>query len=83
MLLYARLTDCQISLDLTAAAEEYIAREGYDPVYGARPLKRFLRLLLESPLSRHCISGEINDHSRVTVELKKGALLFETEAGKK
>jgi ATP-dependent Clp protease ATP-binding subunit ClpB len=82
-LLRARLADRHITLDLTDAAKEHIAREGYDPVYGARPLKRFLQRALETPLSRQLISGEITDHSRVTVDFKKGELAFEAKAGKK
>ncbi len=82
-LLRARLTDRHIILDLTDAAKEHIAREGYDPVYGARPLKRFLQRALETPLSRQLISSEITDHSRVTVDFKKGELVFETKAAKK
>ena len=78
----ARLADRHITLDLTDAAKEHIAREGYDPVYGARPLKRFPQRALETPLSRQLISGEITDHSRVTVEFKKGKLVFEEKAGK-
>ena len=81
-LLRARLADRHITLDLSDAAKEHIAREGYDPVYGTRPLKRFLQRAIETPLSRQLISGEITDHSRVTVEFKKGELVFETKAGK-
>ncbi len=82
-LLRARLADRHITLDLTDAAKEHIAREGYDPVYGARPLKRFLQRALETPLSRQLISGKVTDHSRVTVDFKKGELIFEAKAGKK
>ena len=82
-LLRARLTDRHITLDLSDAAKEHIALEGYDPVYGARPLKRFLQRALETPLSRQLISGAITDHSRVTVDFKQGELLFEAKAGKK
>ncbi|MBI5387838.1 MAG: ATP-dependent chaperone ClpB [Verrucomicrobia bacterium] len=82
-LLRARLADRHITLDLSDAAKEHLAREGYDPVYGARPLKRFLQRALETPLSRQLISGEITDHSRMTVEFKKGELVFEAKAGKK
>jgi ATP-dependent Clp protease ATP-binding subunit ClpB len=82
-LLRARLADRHIALDLTDAAKEHIAREGYDPVYGARPLKRFLERALETPLSRKLIAGEITDHSRVTVEFKKGELVLEAKAAKK
>ena len=82
-LLRARLTDRHITLDLSDAAKEHIALEGYDPVYGARPLKRFLQRALETPLSRQLISGAITDHTRVTVDFKQGELLFEAKAGKK
>ncbi len=82
-LLRARLADRHITLDLTDAAKEHLAREGYDPVYGARPLKRFLQRAIETPLSRQLISGEVTDHSRVTVEFKKGELVFEAKVAKK
>ncbi|MBK9139461.1 MAG: ATP-dependent chaperone ClpB [Verrucomicrobia bacterium] len=81
-LLRTRLADRHITLDLTDAAKEHIAREGYDPVYGARPLKRFLQRAIETPLSRQLISGEITDHCRVTVDFKKGELVFEAKAGR-
>jgi ATP-dependent Clp protease ATP-binding subunit ClpB len=80
-LLRARLADRHITLDLTDAAKEHVAREGYDPVYGARPLKRFLQRALETPLSRQLISGQITDNTRVTVEFKKGELTFASKAG--
>src|ERR1700739_2739103 len=47
-LLRVRLSERHLELELTGAAKEYIAREGYDPVYGARPLKRFLQRHLET-----------------------------------
>ena len=75
-LLRARLVDRHIELELTEPAKEYVAREGYDPVYGARPLKRYLQRHIETPLSRKLISGEIGDHSRVIVDFKSGELVF-------
>jgi ATP-dependent Clp protease ATP-binding subunit ClpB len=78
-LLRARLADRHIELELTDAAKEHIAREGYDPVYGARPLKRFLQRHVETVLSRKLLAGEITDHSRVTVDFKKGELVFEAK----
>jgi len=77
-LLRARLADRRIDLDLSDAAKEHLAREGYDPVYGARPLKRFLQRAIETPLSRQIIAGSIADRSRVRVEFKKGELVFES-----
>ena len=82
-LLRARLADRQIQLELSDAAKEHIAREGYDPVYGARPLKRFLQRQVETALSRKLLAGEIQDHSRVTVEFQKGALVFSSTRLKK
>ncbi|MDB6054566.1 MAG: ATP-dependent chaperone ClpB [Verrucomicrobiales bacterium] len=82
-LLRSRLAERQIEIVLTEAARDYIAREGYDPVYGARPLKRFLQRRVETPLSRKLISGEITDGSHVTVDLKAGELVFESNVLKK
>ena len=75
-LLRQRLADRHIELELTDAAREHIARSGYDPVFGARPLKRFLQRHVETALSRKLLAGEIADHSRVTVDFKKGELVF-------
>jgi ATP-dependent Clp protease ATP-binding subunit ClpB len=77
-LLRVRLSDRHLELELTEAAKEYIAREGYDPVYGARPLKRYLQRHLETALSRLILAGTIAENSRVTVDLKKGQLTFES-----
>ena len=78
-LLRVRLSERHLELDLSEAAKEYIAREGYDPVYGARPLKRFLQRQLETALSRRILAGTIQEHSRVIVGVKKDQLTFETE----
>jgi ATP-dependent Clp protease ATP-binding subunit ClpB len=78
-LLRQRLAARHIELELSDAAKEYIAREGYDPVYGARPLKRFLQRQVETALSRKLLAGEINDHSHVSVEMKKGELAFSAQ----
>jgi ATP-dependent Clp protease ATP-binding subunit ClpB len=79
-LLRTRLAERNIELELTDAAEEYIAREGYDPVYGARPLKRFIQRAIESPLARKIIAGEIPENSRVVAEIKGGKLVFRMQA---
>jgi ATP-dependent Clp protease ATP-binding subunit ClpB len=78
-LLRSRLIERHLELELTEAAKEYIAREGYDPVYGARPLKRFLQRHLETSLARQILAGTIPEYSRVKVDLKKGQLAFEAE----
>ena len=75
-----RLAERQIAFFLTEAAKEFIAREGYDPVYGARPLKRFIQRELETRLGRAIIAGEITDGTKVQVDVKAGRLVFETAA---
>ena len=82
-LLRQRLMDRHIELDLSDAAKEHIARDGYDPVYGARPLKRFLQRHVETPLARKLLAGDITDHSRVSVGFNKGELTFESKPAKK
>jgi ATP-dependent Clp protease ATP-binding subunit ClpB len=72
----ARLAERNIEIDLSDAAKEHIAHEGYDPVYGARPLKRFLQRWVETPLSRKLIAGEITDGSHINVAFKAGELVF-------
>ncbi len=75
-LLRLRLADRRIDMDLSDAAKEHVAREGYDPVYGARPLKRFLQRHIETALSRKILQGEVTDNSHVQVDLKGGQLSF-------
>ena len=77
-LLRGRLEERHIELELSDAAKEHIARDGYDPVYGARPLKRYLQRALETPLSRKLIGGEVADHSSVRVDFEEGALTWHT-----
>jgi ATP-dependent Clp protease ATP-binding subunit ClpB len=73
-LLRSRLAGRHIELILTDKAKEYLARHGYDPVYGARPLKRLIQRELETRLSRALLRGEVADHSRVEVTAEKGEL---------
>jgi len=72
-----RLEDRGVELEMTEAARALIAREGYDPVYGARPLKRFLQHQLESRIGRALIAGEVTEGSVVRVEEKEGTLAVE------
>ncbi len=75
-----RLKDRHIALEITLKAKEFIATSGYDPVYGARPLKRFIQRELETKIGRQIISGELADHSLVTIELKDGELSVQASA---
>ncbi|MEW6444349.1 MAG: ATP-dependent chaperone ClpB [bacterium] len=72
----ARLKDRAVRLALSEEAKDLIAREAYDPVYGARPLKRFLQREIETKLGRKILAGEIPDRSTVEVEAVQGALAF-------
>ncbi|MNM43872.1 Chaperone protein ClpB [compost metagenome] len=72
--LRARLADRQVGLVLTDAAVRFIAKEGFDPVYGARPLKRFIQRSLETPVARALIAGEAEEGSVLTVDLEDGKL---------
>lgn len=71
-----RLEDQQISLALTEKAKEFIAKEGFDPVYGARPLKRFIQHQIETKLARAIISGDILPHSEATVDVEGRELVL-------
>ncbi|MFK2825826.1 ATP-dependent chaperone ClpB [Bacillus sp. B190/17] len=70
-----RLEDQQISLVLTEEAKEFIAKEGFDPVYGARPLKRFIQRQIETKLARAIIKGSIPLHSEAVIDVEDGELV--------
>ncbi len=80
-----RLADRTIAVALDKAAEEWIAEKGYDPVYGARPLKRFIQKHLETPLARALIADDVVDGTKVQVGLEdeKLAFKFKKPAAKK
>ena len=65
----SRLEDRRIALELTDAARKFVAEAGYDPVYGARPLKRYLQHELETRIGRALLSGEIVEGSTLTVDV--------------
>ena len=75
-----RLEERKIDLELTDRARDYLAEHGYDPSYGARPLKRIIQRELETALGRKLISGEIRDGSRVKVDAGNKGLEFVTIA---
>ncbi len=64
-----RLADRQITLEITEPARLFIAREGFDPVFGARPLRRFIQREVETRIGRALVAGDVTDGSRVTVDL--------------
>ena len=63
-----RLVDRHIHLDLTDAARDYLVEVGYEPSYGARPLKRAIQREIETPLARLILEGTVRDHHRVTID---------------
>ena len=69
-----RLEERGVRLELTPEARTLVAREGFDPVYGARPLKRFLQRHLESRIGRALLAGEASDGSTVRVSVRGGEL---------
>ena len=71
-----RLEQQKITLDLSDSAKELIAREGYDPVYGARPLKRTIQKEILDPLSIDILEGKIREGQAIRVNAKDGALEF-------
>ena len=70
--LEARLSKLQIQLTLTDKAIDAIVDQGFDPIYGARPIKRFIQKEIETPLSRKIIAGEIETNSKVTIDFDNG-----------
>ncbi|NKB19188.1 MAG: ATP-dependent chaperone ClpB [Alphaproteobacteria bacterium] len=74
--LKAMLEDRKIILDLDASARDWLADEGYDPAYGARPLKRVIQNHLQNPLATMLLEGSIQDGENVQVAAGKGGLLF-------
>lgn len=74
--LRARLEERKISLELTDDARQFIADAGYDPVYGARPLKRYVQQAVETPLARELVRGTVQDGQQVTVSVADNTLHF-------
>ncbi|MGI8659286.1 MAG: ATP-dependent chaperone ClpB [Candidatus Limnocylindria bacterium] len=75
-----RLVDVGVKLDVTDDALTFLAREGYDPVYGARPLRRAIQRELENPLARRILAGEFGDGQVVRIDAADGALSFNGSA---
>jgi ATP-dependent Clp protease ATP-binding subunit ClpB len=72
------LEDRKINLELSQKARDWLGRAGYDPVYGARPLKRAVQKYLQDPLADKILAGEVLDGSTVKVDEKDGALVLTT-----
>jgi ATP-dependent Clp protease ATP-binding subunit ClpB len=81
VLIQKRLDDRRITLILTEAARDHIAQSSYDPVYGARPLKRLLQRELETRIGRKIIAGDLEEGATVTADLRDGKLELEIREG--
>ena len=75
-----RLAERGLSLELTDAAKEVVTEAGWDPTYGARPLKRALQRLIENPLALRLLEHEFDEGDTVLVDAREGELLFEKAA---
>ena len=80
-LLRRRLADRRLELDVTPAARDWLARTGFDPVYGARPLRRLVQSAIGDPLARALLAGEIRDGDTVLVDLVADGDRDRTDAG--
>jgi ATP-dependent Clp protease ATP-binding subunit ClpB len=72
-----RLADARISLEVTDAAAALVARLGYDPLYGARPLRRAIQRMIENPLAKRILAGEITAGQKVRIDASGEELAFE------
>jgi ATP-dependent Clp protease ATP-binding subunit ClpB len=73
-----RLEARGVALEITPAAADLLAREGYDPAYGARPLKRLVQRRVENPLAQRMLAGEIREGDRLLVDAQGDDLVFTT-----
>jgi ATP-dependent Clp protease ATP-binding subunit ClpB len=72
------LADRRMDLEITEAAEDLIAEEGFDPAFGARPLKRAIQRLVQNPLAMRILDGEFDDGDTIRVDRAEGdQLVFE------
>ena len=71
-----RLRERKISLEVTPKAKEHLAEVGFDPQFGARPLKRTIQALVQNPLAKSLLSGEINEGDTVAADVDKGEVTF-------
>ncbi|HUM17469.1 MAG TPA: ATP-dependent chaperone ClpB [Candidatus Nitrosotalea sp.] len=78
--LMKRLADKRIALELSVAAKALLAREGYDPVYGARPLKRTIQRMIQDPLALELLNGTFGEGDTVVVDVDRDRIVFRKAA---
>ena len=76
-----RLAEQGLTISLTDAARDWLAERGYDPSFGARPLRRVIQREVENPLSKRLLAGEFGTGAHVTVDVDNGKLVFRAEGG--
>ncbi|MCK9224700.1 MAG: ATP-dependent chaperone ClpB [Candidatus Muirbacterium halophilum] len=76
-ILASRLLEKEIELEITQKAEEFIVNKGYDPVFGARPLKRVIQKKIENPLAEIIIAGKILPGQKISIDEKNADIIFE------
>ena len=76
-----RLADRKIEFDLTEAAKAEVVREGYDPAYGARPLRRTVQRRIENELAKRVLAGEFHEGEKIIVDFGDGSYAFRAEPG--
>ena len=69
-----RLKEKELNIELTDEAKNCIAEEGYDPVYGARPLKRYIQKSVETSTARLILSGEVDMGDTILIDVKEGEI---------
>ena len=74
--LQRRLAERKLTVTLTDAARDYLADEGYEPAFGARPLKRLIQRQIQDPLALKLLAGEIHDGDTVQIDAPEGKLAF-------
>ncbi len=72
-----RLADRQLALEVTPAAQAYLSRAGYDPVFGARPLKRVIQREVQTPVARLIVAGKVCDGGTARIDVVGGTLRVE------
>ena len=71
-----RLEDNKITLELTERAKEFLANAGFDPVYGARPLKRTIQHFIQDPLAMKILEGGTKEGDHVSIDARDGEVIF-------
>ena len=74
--LQSRLDERDITLKLSDKAKAFLSEKGYDPIYGARPLKRAIQKYIENPLAMHILKGDISDGSNLLADIEKDEIVF-------